>query len=137
MHGETRPRHHVQCPLLMPDFNQNRNIWKKKCSLYQRFSRCCMWTDARTIMAKLTVKFRGINGERRLLASSCQSVRACLCPHVSPCLSLTDFLGICSLRFMVKIEQQYLSGTFILLAARRSNNAKGTHCCISMTKPSS
>jgi hypothetical protein len=106
-------------------------------SLYQRFSLCCMWEDARAVMAKLAVKFRGINGERRLLASSCQSVRACLCPHVSPCLSVTDFLGICNLSFMVKIEQHYLSGTFILLAARRSNNAKGTHCCISVTKPSS
>jgi hypothetical protein len=29
MRVETRPRPHVQCPLLLCDFNQNRNIWKK------------------------------------------------------------------------------------------------------------
>jgi hypothetical protein len=32
MRGETRPRprHHVQCLLLLYDFSQKRNIWKKK-----------------------------------------------------------------------------------------------------------
>ena len=128
MRGETHPRPHVQCLLLLPDFNQNGSIWKKKFSLFQRFSRCCKWTDARTIMAKLIVKFWGTNGEKRLLTSSCLSVRACLCPHVSLWLSLTGHLGICNLRLtkicripnLVKIEQQYLSGTFILLTARRS-----------------
>jgi hypothetical protein len=39
MRGETRPRPHAQCPLLMPDFNQNRNIWGKKIVVYISGSR--------------------------------------------------------------------------------------------------
>jgi len=30
MRGETRPRSHVQCPLLLSDFIQNRNVFGGK-----------------------------------------------------------------------------------------------------------
>jgi len=75
-----------------------------------------MWADARTVMAELIVRSLGMNGERRLVAFPCLSVRACLCPHVSLWLSLTDLLRICCLRLtkicqipnLVKIEKQYV-----------------------------
>jgi len=125
--GETCPRPHVQWLLLLNDFSQNRNVWGKKLSISAVLLEL-LYVGRRKDSHGETDRSLGMNGERRFVASPCLSVRICLCPHVSLWLSLTDLLSVCSLRLtkicqipnLVKIEQQYLSGTFMLLTARRS-----------------